>query len=157
MVVDTGPDTPAQKAGARYDDARDQRGYQVHGKVRDHILMRMHRGTARTRRQISERQMRAGMELYARWCRTQTTPEKTGVYVDRTPDPSAAAVMQAQRVFEFRALSQRIPGQHREVVEHVCLHDRSIRDGLARNDRETGMHLALLQVALDILANDLGY
>lgn len=154
VAVDWGPDTPAQRVRARYDDARDLRGYQVHGKKRPHILLEMRRTPKRPG--LSPRQVDAGLIFWRLYERQHTTPERTGVYVDFTPDPSAAAVLKAQRAFDFSGLSRHVPHGMREVVMHVCAHDRAIRDGLARNGREADMYSAMLKVALDVLANELG-
>lgn len=153
--VDLGPDTPAQRRGTVLEPAV-HRGVAVRRRKREHALESLHRLPHGNPNRISERQMRAGLELHHRWCATQLSAYSE-IKVDKTPDPTAAAVLQAQRVYDYEALSRHIPRASRATVEHVARDGRAIRDGLARNGMDASMHSALLKVALDILANELGY
>ena len=120
VAVDTGPDTPAQRAGTRL-EPRVHRGQQVRGKRRDHPLDALHRCGV-----ISEEQRDAGFDLLNAWCETQRSPEKNGIYVDNAPDWDAIALTAAERSWRWSALIARVPAQCRMVVEHVVLEARPL-------------------------------
>lgn len=161
VAVDWGPDTQAQRA-ATVLEPRVHRGYQVRGKRRWHVLEVMHSRDYAPAMRISERQKDAGIELHRRWCSTELSPEWLGVFVDKTPDPSAAVAAQADKVRELEFLTRHIPHGCREVTMHVCCGGEhglfiSGKNGLTTDGKTAGMLSAQLKVALDILANHLGY
>lgn len=149
VAADLGPDTAAQRAGATT-EPRVFRGHQVRGKRRWHVLESM-----RAQGRITERQMRAGLELHRRWCMTELSPGRLGVFVDRTPDPSAAAAAGADRVRELAQLSAVIPHGCRTVTVAVCCEGRFItgRAGLTGGGRHAQALVTQLQAALDALAD----
>lgn len=157
---DIGPQTEAQMSGAEVHRLKSDTGRGLRRKYRRHILERMHKPERKTWPSlITERQMLAGLELHSAWCETQRSPDSafSRIYVDSSPRPGDASVLAVQRLFDYAALMDMVPGDCRRIVEHVCCDNRAIRDGCARNRREALGHLSQLQVALDILANEMGY
>jgi hypothetical protein len=149
---DTGPDTAAQMQGAEIRRQDIGSGAVLRYKRRWHVLELMHKRAA-----ISARQRDSGMELHARYERTGLSPASafTKVQVDTTPDWDAITLGQIERQHAFTRLSRHVPKAFQKPVWHVCIEGKELKDGLARDAMEQSSMMAQLQVALDILANEL--
>lgn len=110
---------------------------------------------------ISKRQHLAGnllIDAYSR-CEGGYSAELT-VWVDRQPDHADAAVRLAQRRDDWSKLSALIPPESSEAIRHVCCHGLYLGNyirpprSLDMWTPRSVMMLALLQVGLDIVAND---
>lgn len=146
-------DTPAQNAGTTIETIREPGKADRKRRYRLHILEQMHRGG-----RISRRQMLAGMELHEAWCATQLSPPAVReVVVDGTMDPDRITVAQVEAMQRYADLAAAVPAAQRYVVRHVVLDNRAIRDGLARDSMEAHGPTAELKVALELVANRLGY
>lgn len=146
-------DTPAQNAGTTIETVREPGKADRKRRYRLHILEQMHRGG-----RISRRQMLAGMELHEAWCATQLSPPAVReVVVDGTMDPDRITVAQVEAMQRYADLAAAVPAAQRYVVRHVVLDNRAVRDGLARNAMEAHGPMAELQVALELVANRLGF
>lgn len=158
---DIGPKTPAALAGTTIMVFREDNGAEFRRKYRDHALEIMarskHRNGKPRQPEISTRQRDAGLRLHEAYCRTELSGDApfTKVYVDVSPDPSAVALSQAERVTEYAKLMSEIPSDLRGPVWHVAVMSKMLRAGYSKDGKEAAMHKAQLQVALDLLANHL--
>lgn len=149
--------TDAQDAGCELVVIDDGEGrcYRMR-RYRTHTLERMAKENGAMR--VSERQLLAGLDLHAAYCRTQlSSPAIPEIQVDRTPRPDEATVNKCHAATVFAKMTTGIQREHMKVVRHVCCEDRAIRNGLASNGHEASYMVAQLKVALDIIANRLGY
>ncbi len=155
---DTGPDTAAQRAGAVYITDVEANGQQFLRKRHEHILDKMARGNRRRSAMISDRQCAAGLKLHARYCETMRSPPSafTRPYVDCAPNPAMVVLHQCEAVERLARLTRHIPRGMESIVFAVCCEGRSIRPGVTRDALEADSLCAQLQVALDILGNELG-
>ncbi len=149
---DAGPDTVMQKAGTAIRPVpEDKNG--MKRKVRLDPIDRAPLLAALSRRQRS-----AAQEITEAWEATgKGPPAIKEIFVDSTPNPTASIATHIDRMSRFHRVWGCVPsGDASRVVAHVCCDRRAIRDGLARNSTETGMWVAQLQVALDLVANEMG-
>jgi len=143
---DIGPNTAAQMAGAMVIIDEEKNGAKIQRKRRMHVLEHM-----KARRQISDLQCAAGLELHKRFCKTELSGESafSRVFVDSSPRPGEVSLRQAERVTHLAALSKHIPSAMRPVVDQVVIRGDKISGPNADSDK------ALLREALDLLANKL--
>lgn len=159
---DIGPDTPAQMAGAVVLSIVEDSGAEFLRKRKDHALEIMagskHLNGKPKKPEISARQCAAGLELHGLWCTTFKTGDApfTKVFVDTSPNPAAVALMKAERVTKYKNLKEHIPKALLGPIGHVVLKGQLLLDGYSRDEKEALCHTAMLQVALDILGNELG-
>ncbi len=155
---DTGPDTPAQRAGAAYITDIEINGQQFLRKRREHILDKMARGNRKRSAMISARQCASGLELNKRYCETMRSPPSAFIrpYVDCAPNPALVVLHQLEAVERLVRLTRHIPHGMEPIVFAVCCEGRSIRPGVTRDRMRADSLCAQLQVALDILGNELG-
>ena len=100
----------------------------------------------------------AGRKLLDAWEATMTTP--SGDYadprVDTTPNPEARTTALLVRQERFAKMRKAMPRESQGLVEHVVMQGRYLRDGFAKNARDTRIYLDQLRLALDVLADHLG-
>ena len=151
---DTGPDTAAQREGSVILHVREDSGAVFRRKRWDHPLE-----VLVANNKISARQCAAGLKLHEAYCITEMGPDSAFLrdYVDTSPNPSAVALMQTERITKFVAIFRHVPAAMKDVVWHVAINGKQLRaGGFSRNSREASGHCAQLQVALDLVANHLG-
>ena len=155
---DTGPDTAAQRAGAVYPIDTEVNGQQFLRKRREHILDKMMRSNRKRPAMISARQCAAGLKLHERYLGTMRGPPSafTRPYVDCAPNPAMVVLHQCEAVERYERLTSHIPRGMGKIVFAVCCEGRSIRPGVTRDKMEADSLCAQLQVALDVLGNELG-
>ena len=150
-------ETEAQNAGCVVETIREEGKARRKRRYRLHVLERMAKETDGLMR-ITERQKLAGMALHDAWCGTLLSPPAVReIVVDSTPRPDDLTVHQVIAMQRYADLIGVIPRQFRPVARHVACENRALRDGMARDGMEASGKLAELQVALDLLANHLGY
>lgn len=100
----------------------------------------------------------AGRKLLDAWENTMTTP--SGDYadprVDTTPNPEARTTALLVKQERFAKMRKAMPRESQAVVEHVVMTGKYLRDGMAKNARQTALYLDQLRLALDVLADHLG-
>lgn len=157
MQGDLGPNTPAQRAGVRLEPVEgDANG--THRKRRVDWLERYHygevdkKGKLRIKPFLDIRQYQAGVEIRNALEATQKSPAQTGERVDASPKPDANIDVQVDAISRYARARKAVPRAHAYVVDHVCEQNRPISELT-----EKAAHKAMLQVALDLVANHLGY
>lgn len=107
---------------------------------------------------LSPWQAGAGRKLLDAWEATTCGPGRdlSDPRVDTTPNPDARTTALIVKQARFTDYRKHMPAESRRVVEHVVMDGRYLRDGLARNTRETLIMLEQLRVAMDCLADYLG-
>jgi len=159
---DTGPQTEAQLAGAEVVEWIEKNGQRTRSKHRKHILEIMARPRQAGRRAIPARitpiQLAAGLALVNAFEATQKSPDLawTRIYVDSTPRPGDAVVIQIDAQSTVVAITRCIPRECWPVVNHVCRWGLAIKPGLTKNSARADEHLMQLRRALDIVAKRLG-
>lgn len=110
--------------------------------------------------QLSMRQIQAAQALRDAYGRVEAlssgSPLKERVQTSSRPDVSSAA--QVDAVSHLKFMTDAIPGnppQCRDVVEAVCFRNEAIHT-IAKG-RAVDWHRSCLKVALDLVANKLGY
>lgn len=78
------------------------------------------------------------------------------IQVDTSPRADAIIDALIFRQFEYVQIMQHVPNGCRSVVEHVCNHNRGIRDGYASTEFEAGEATAHLKLALDVVGQKIG-
>ncbi len=156
-VGDLGPDGPAAVAGTTVHEIARQGRSPVRRRFRDHLLEimakpRVYKSTT-SPPLITGRQRDAGIELYKAWCETGRSPEKTGVYVDNTPDWAAIALQQIERKVAWAAVSALIPDDCRDVVLNVVVRQFPIYHNATA--QEGRVRLETLRRGLDSVASGL--
>lgn len=106
---------------------------------------------------LSMRQEQAGKAIRDAWCRAEMNssggPLKEQVDSSPKPDSTITAQVEAQSRLVF--VMGAVPSAMRDVVEHVCWHNRKMSD--LKNGRLIETNRANLKVALDLVANRLKY
>ena len=144
-------DTPAQNAGCVVEDIREPGKATRRRRTRETELLRL----AKSGR-ISDEQCAAGLRLRDLWDETQRTPAPQEP-VDRTARPDDATVHRVTAMTEFAKAMRAVNGETVvQAVRHVCCHDRSLRDGLARNGVETMVYMDSLLLGLRSLERHFG-
>ena len=148
---DTGPDTAAQREGSVILHVREDSGAVFRRKRWDHPLE-----VLVANNKISARQCAAGLKLHEAYCITEMGPDAafTRDFVDNSPNPSAVALMQTERITKFVAIFRHVPEAMKSVVWHVAINGKQLRAGFSRDKMEESIHCAMLQVALDLVANE---
>lgn len=150
--TDTGPDTPAQRQGATYSATRGGRDGEII-KRREHLLVALSSprtyGSTTRPELITGRQRDAGIALHDAWCETMRGSGPIGEHVDSSPDWSAIALANAERIGRFGAVSAFLPGHCRDVVLMVCIQQVDIIDDYDRR-------LAELREGLTAIADGIG-
>ncbi len=134
------------------------------GTVMEPVEGQEHNRTGRRRRKdrlndftLSMRQMQAGKAIRDAWCRVEmlSSGEELKEQVDASPKPDAviAAQVKAQSRLEF--VMRSVPANMRDVVEHVCWRNAKITE--LKNGLPFGSNSANFKIALDLVANRLGY
>lgn len=146
---DHGPDTPAQRAGSHLEAVPEDKN-QMGRRVREERLWWMHH-KAKPGHRINLRQYQAGKAIRDAWCRKEmlSSGGELREQVDNSPRPDAAVAAQIDAISHFKFIMDAVPSAHRSVVEHVCF------DNLPISTHKDGK--AMLQVALDLVANKLRY
>ena len=109
-------------------------------------------GKPRVRAFLSMRQWQAGVEIRNALEATQKSPDQSGERVDSSPKPDATIDVQVDAVSRYAFARKGIPRGHAYIVDLVCEQNRPISDA-----GPEAYHKAMLQVALDCVANALGY
>lgn len=109
------------------------------------------------RQQLTMRQHQAGMAIQEAWCRVEmlSSGGEMKERVQSSPKPDATIAVQTDAVSRLKFVMDAVPSAMRDIVEHVCWHNRAISQmgkGRVLYDRR-----ADLQVALDLVANKLRY
>lgn len=150
---DIGPDAPAQRAGATITVHREANGADFRRKRREHPLEVMLAGG-----RISQRQCIAGLRLHSLWCLTELSGECafSRVKVDTSSRADDSTVAQLEHIARYVALAKHVPRALKGPVEHVAIRGRHLRDGYSRNGMDAASHAAMMMVALDLVANEMG-
>ncbi len=154
---DTGPDTPAQRAGAVILEVQEGGGAVFRRKRHDNHLIKMATGNGKRAAIITMRQAAAGMKLEEAWNATERSPGPawTRVFVDCTPRPGDVDTAKLEAAGAYADLRMVIPRDCRRVVEAVCCAGYSIKPGLTNDTRRAGTLKYQLRRGLDILAREL--
>jgi|GEM_PF-6375812 len=155
---DLGPNTAAQRDGSKVEPVEgDKNG--MHRKRRVDWLEKYLKGekckktgNMRIKPFLSMRQYQAGCEIRNALEATQKSPDQTGERVDASPKPDANIDRQVDAISRYAAARKSVPRDHAYVVDHVCEQNRPL-SGLPKGHD----HRSMLQVALDLAADDLGY
>lgn len=144
-LADHGPQTEAQNAGTTLESVPDDKNGSTR-RVRKHILLRM--------KGLSPRQQAAGLAISEAYEATQKSPPAIKeIQVDSSPKPDACIGIQIDRASRHAWLKAAVPPQYKYVVDHVCENGNALRDGLPYDGHQGQIHLAPLQVSLDLVAN----
>ena len=151
-------ETEAQMHGTVVETVKDDTPGKIRQKrrYRLHTLERMANARDPMAR-ISERQKLAGLEIHSRWCNTQLSPPCVReIVVDSTPRPDDTTIAQVEAVQAFADIMRLVPSDMSGVVRHVCCDNLPITKIVSHN-RYYGNQKAALQIALDLVANELGF
>ena len=149
---DQGPNTEAARLGLSVERVEGDANNTFRA-FREGALERLHKKDGG----LSLRQFQAGVEIRAAFESTQKSPPAIrGEFVDSAPDPDAVITMQVDKISRLKRAMKAVPGDMVYVVRHVCFDNASI-GALGGGGKGWGMHAARLQVALDLVANELGY
>lgn len=150
-------DNPAQNAGTVVEVVSETGKADKKRRYRLHTLERMGKRPPGKGR-LHPRQVMAGLKLYEVWCETQMSPAAIReIFVDGTMDADAITVAQVTAMQEFAMVWEWVPREFRGIVGHVVLEDRELRFAPLAGGGEDRSPMAQLQVALDLLANRMGY
>ena len=154
---DTGPDTPAQRAGAVVLEVQDGGGPVFCRKRRDNHLIKMATPNGKRCAIITMRQAAAGIKLEEAWNNTELSPGPawTRVYVDCTPRPGDVDTNKLEASRAYSDLRMLIPKDCRHVVEAVCCAGYSIKPGLTNDTRRSATLKYRLRRGLGVLAREL--
>ena len=150
-IGDTGPDTAAQRAGAEIVALDGPNPVRRKQRVKD-VLKRM----VMQDQSLSMRQYQAARAIQS--AAEKKKPGGGGNYEPRvdcsrsTSNAMDAKIDATRRVDDAQKV---IPKEMRFVVDWVCVQNKAISE--LSKGRMHGMHKANLQVALDLVANRLGY
>lgn len=125
---------------------------------RIHPLEAMHAGVSYAEgARLTDREYIAGVEIRDRYEATLTRPPAINENpVQSSPNYDAIIIAAAERLRRYERAINAIPIALRPVVYHVCCEGRTLRDGFARNGRDSAAALADLRYALQLTANRLG-
>lgn len=107
---------------------------------------------------LSMRQYQAGMEIRNAWSGVEklSSGSELKEQVDSTPKPDATMAIQIDAQSRLVNAMSAVPGDMRDVVEHVCWYNKPITQKIGKG-RQHYDRRAEFQVALDLVANRLGY
>lgn len=107
---------------------------------------------------LSMRQRQAGMEIRNAWSGVEklSSGGELKEQVDSTPKPDATMAIQIDAQSRLVNAMAAVPRDMRDVVEHVCWHNLPITQKIGKG-RAHYSRRADFQVALDLVANRLGY
>lgn len=109
------------------------------------------------RPKLSQRQFQAAQAIEAAYCRVQTLSSGSPLQqkVDITPKPDATVARHTDAQSHLVYVMASVPPQMRDIVEHVCWHNRAV--GSIAKGRNHANSMADLKVALDLVANHMRY
>lgn len=106
---------------------------------------------------MSQRQYQAGKRIRDTFEKTQSSPPAIKeIQVDTCPTPDATIDVQVDAQSDYSYAMSAVPPRFRHIVEHVCVENRPISQ-LPGSRIMGGSHRACLMVALDLVANKMGY
>lgn len=107
---------------------------------------------------LSQRQFQAAQAIEVAYCRVQTLESggPLAAKVDTSARPDANMANQVSARSHLVHVMKPVPKAMRDVVEHVCWHNRPISQ-LETGGRGRYKRMADLKVALDLVANHMKY
>lgn len=148
-----GPDAPAQRRHAIITVRTERNGTRTQSKFTTCIIDRLRNQTDKNGDAMySKRQMLAGELYFAAYSKTLQTGEASFArpYVQSSPDYDAQSIRRAEARAEYGRLRDTIPMAFRPIIRFVIEMENDIP-----NTPAAGSYHAQLQVALDLLANEM--
>ena len=107
---------------------------------------------------LSQRQVQAAEAIQMAYCRVQMLSSGSPLkeVVDSSPRPDATLAAQVAAQSQLVHVMKKVPRAMRDVVEHVCWHNRPISQMDAGGNQRYN-RMADFKVALDLVANHMRY